>query len=303
MPDTTTTVPRRLEELEVRPAPQLFARATALQLFTDEPEPVEDPGAGHGNSVDSGAGADTGWMASGPPAALSGTHDHEGAGASPGFEGPGRRMPTLRRCLAVAGVVAVLMTGAGLSAQALGPDDPAEPPAAPPSASTPETAPGTSLAGTTVGWGSAGLAVGGGMAARAYFGRLDDLVSELDGTVSFRIVPGYLESFPERCALTVIFTGVHGKEASAYAMDLGDSWPAPELAPSSKVSTDHGVVHHQMVMPPASVKAGTSWTYWSLIDVDGQQTNTGPYSLNLVKRDGSRLTWSFGGQTITCSVY
>ncbi|MBT0770214.1 hypothetical protein KIH74_14835 [Kineosporia sp. J2-2] len=166
------------------------------------------------------------------------------------------------------------------------------------SPSTPAT--GAEQHGT--GWASAELAVTGNIGATVYFGRLEDVLGHLGGKVTFAVGPGYRSTYPDACVVTVVFTNVRGTTAKAYALDLYSSWLAAESTPDPAVSADHGTVHHQMVTPPRTVTPGTRWTPSSMIDVDGAQITTGTYSLELLARRGSRLTWALGSRQLTCSL-
>lgn len=309
-PDPIVAAPRRLDPLEHRPGPTLFARASALTLFTDEPQPQPDPVAEAAPTappsipppIQPSVPRSALFPDPGPAGPPERNHtesnridptgpDHRGRAPGRPHRSAGHRfLLALVPLLAVVLVVAVALT---LQQRLRAPVSTAD--------AAPQAVDATSTTAESS-WASAGLSVAGSLHAAAYFGRITGITDELGGRVDFGIDQTFLAAHPDICALTVVFTGVQGKLANAYAMDLGPGWRSPESPPAEKVSADDSAVHHQVVTPPEDVTAGASWMLSALIEVDGQQSATGSYPLTLTGRDGSQLTWSFGGSTVVCSL-
>jgi hypothetical protein len=152
---------------------------------------------------------------------------------------------------------------------------------------------------------SASLGVPGSLTARVYFGQLGSVVSGLSNRVTFNTPTSYRSAHPHQCVLTVVFSGVSGSQAAVYAQGLGSGWTGAESAPDQNVSTDSGVVHQQLVVPPGAASKGQAWNGSAFVRVDqdpNQDHHSSEYSLKLSSRSGSNATWKFAGTTVVCSL-
>ena len=133
--------------------------------------------------------------------------------------------------------------------------------------------------------------------AVAYFGKLSAIVNAVSGQVTFGS-PTSAASDPSVCAETVIFTQVGGSKAVAGAMGLGSGWLAAEPPPSS--TTLNGVVHQQLVVPPAGLADGTSFNAAATLSEPQVLKTTSTFSLSLQGSTGSVQTWLVAGQPVSC---
>lgn len=148
---------------------------------------------------------------------------------------------------------------------------------------------------------SSALSTGGRYAARVHFGQLGSLVDTLGGQVSFNIAPSMLQQHAGECALTVIVKGVSGSDAVIYANDLGSGWWAAESAPDKSPSTDDGVVHQQVIMPPVGQEPGASWSGSARVDVDDVPTTTSVYRLTRMQDASGLQVWNLNGSLVRCT--
>jgi hypothetical protein len=151
---------------------------------------------------------------------------------------------------------------------------------------------------------SVGLSTQASVTATLYFGRLGAVMSWLSGTVHFNTDAAYATAHPGQCVSTVVFGSVSGSAAVVYAQSLGGGWGGAERAPSQSLAADNGHAHQQLIVPPWSAGAGTSWTGSALLVVDGsQQYTSSPYTLVLDRVSGSTQTWTVAGRTqVECTL-
>jgi hypothetical protein len=84
-------------------------------------------------------------------------------------------------------------------------------------------------------------------------------------------------------------------------MGLGSGWRGAENAPDRSVAADGGVVHQQVIMPPAGQASGAGWSGSARVDVDGVPTTTGGYRLSLVQDASDLQVWNLNGTLVRCS--
>jgi len=147
---------------------------------------------------------------------------------------------------------------------------------------------------------STAVRVQGKITARAYFGRLDEMLDNLDGRVTFNVRSAVSQAYAERCVLTVVYSGVHGSSARAYSYGQDGRWSAIEDEPGAKVATDHGRIHHQLISPPVSARIGRSWNLSSAILIGKNATRSSDYTLTLTSVGGASPIWSFAGSPVSC---
>ncbi|MFI7589539.1 protein kinase [Spongisporangium articulatum] len=149
---------------------------------------------------------------------------------------------------------------------------------------------------------SVGLDVPGSLTAKAYFGRLDAVMATLDAQVTFLVNPSFEAAHGDQCVLTVVFKKAVGDQGAVYAQNLGSGWTGAENQPDQNVSTDDGVMHQQLIVPPVGTGAGASWQGSAFLRLDGVDHESSSYSLRLSSGSGSRATWKFAGQSVRCTV-
>lgn len=161
----------------------------------------------------------------------------------------------------------------------------------------PKPAPVTTYVAST----SSALSAGGQYSARVHFGQLGSLVETLGGQVTFNIPPSLLQQRAGDCALTVIVKGVSGSDAVVYAIGVGTGWQGAENAPDRSPATDGGVVHQQVIMPPAGQAPGASWSGSARVEVDGVPTTTSGYRLTRAQDASGLQVWNLNGTLVRCA--
>jgi hypothetical protein len=135
-----------------------------------------------------------------------------------------------------------------------------------------------------------------------YFGQLKSIIDLLRGYVAFSTDPALLNSDPEQCAETVVFTGVTGSSGIVAASGFGQGWGAAELAPSRSVAGPDRNLHQQILTPPASATSGGVWDAYDELITGHGDARSATYELALVTRNGNSWVWLIDQQhEVACS--
>ena len=171
-------------------------------------------------------------------------------------------------------------------------------PSAPATSQHPE--PAASMAAGAQAYASGSLGTSSSaVTASVYFGQLNSVISALSGQVSFNTSSSLLASNPDLCASTVVFSGVSSPTGAVYAEGLGSGWTAAESPPSQ--DTQNGMLHQQLIVPPAGIPAGASWQGSAKLVAGSLAAQSGSFGLHLESQNGAAQTWLANGQTVTCN--
>jgi hypothetical protein len=226
---------------------------------------------------------------------------------------PHPRRSRKRRRTALVGAAAAVALAAGGAAFALSPDsangttDPRSAAAGSGTASRGSSplAPASSAAQSAASSGgdayaSAALDTGTNkITAQVYFGQLNVLMGTLEGQSVFNVLPQLLQSDPDVCALTVIFSGANSSSGAVYAQGLDDGWQGDETAPTAH--PEYGHLHQQFISPPGSLSAGETWSGSALLTMGQVKLTTSAYTLMFNGQSGTTQRWSFNGQPVACA--
>ena len=200
---------------------------------------------------------------------------------------------TLAMLAAAGGGAAVLFRGgtAPVAAAVRVPGTPEMAAAAPSAAPAPATglAPAAAVA----------LAAPGPLRATVYFGQLGSLLPEVGA--GGLPTGGNRAAHPSRCALAVVFGGVRGSRAAVLPAGLGPGWTPLEGTEGTEGTARDGRVG-QLLVPPADVAAGRQFHARAVLRVGGAASRPLGYRLELVARDGDRLTWRLGAAEVGCTL-
>lgn len=142
----------------------------------------------------------------------------------------------------------------------------------------------------------------GQLKATLYFGQLKSIIDLLRGYVAFSTDPALLNSDPEQCAETVVFTGVTDSSGIVAASGFGQGWGAAELAPSKSVAGPDRNLHQQILTPPASAASGGVWDAYDELITSYGDARSATYELALVTRIGNSWVWLIDQQhEVACS--
>jgi hypothetical protein len=143
------------------------------------------------------------------------------------------------------------------------------------------------------------LSTDGDPRSTLYFGRLDAVLDELSGRVRFDVAPS---AAPDLCVLTVVFTGVPVDTGEVYAVGFEDAgWTAAENAPDRVVEDPDAALHQQLIVPPASVRAGDGWRARAELWSGGAvQAVSRSYDISATRVAGEEQTWSVAGHEVSC---